>query len=631
MKKSSILFLLYFSILQAVAQTSTIKKAQTSFDKAQDYLREDAYEAAITSLQDAVKADPSFQFAFIQLGDINRRIKKLESARIAYKNALTLGGNVDPRVYYGLAETEFFTGNYAEAAKNINFFIQNYKGTDKEFLKKALKYQKDCSFALEALKSPVNYNPVNMGKEVNSIYRDYSPSITADGESLIFCRNIEGNEDFFIANKVMNQWSTPFPLSDKINSKRFNEGAQSISPDGLYLFFTGCNRPDGLGRCDIYVSHKDGNNWGEPFNLGAPINSEYWDSQPAISPDGKTLYFVSNRPGGLGGYDIWKSSLKDDGYWDEPKNLGPDINTEYDEQTPFIHHDGKTLYFSSNGWPGMGNKDIFLSRLSSENKWSQPENLGYPINTFNEETGLVVTADGNEALFSSNLKGGFGDMDIYQFKMPHDKKPYPVHYVKGIVKDKVTGVFLESLVQVVDLESKHSVFNDYTSKATGSFLSVMPSGSSYAFNVSAEGYLFYSENYELNLSEANKNYVIEINLEKLKVGNDVILKNIFFNTNEYRLLPTSLTELATLIELLNNNSTMFIEIQGHTDNIGNDQVNQQLSLNRAKAVYDYLVAHKIGPERLSFKGYGETRPITGNDTPDKRRQNRRTSFTITKI
>lgn len=631
MKKVTLLFFLCFILQIARAQTSTVKKAQNSFDKAQDYLRNNDYDQAIPLLQEAVKADPAFQFAFIQLADINRRQKLYEQAKINYTNAIALGESPDARTYYGFAESQIYTGDYANALNNIKLFIARYKGNDPDFMNRAKKYLRDCEFAMVALKQPVKYDPVNMGPEINSVHRDYFPSVTADGTRLIFSRNINGNEDFFVSEKKDKSWSTPLPLSDKINTQKYNEGAQSISPDGLYLFFTGCNRPDGLGRCDIYVSHKNGKDWGEPFNLGAPVNTPYWESQPAISPDGSTLYFVSNRPGGLGGYDIWKSILKADGSWSQPENLGPEINTPYDEHTPFMHPDGKTLYFSSDGWPGMGNKDIFMSRMNEAGKWNSPENLGYPINTFNEETGLIVTPDGTYGLFSSNLKGGYGDMDIYQFKMPENKKPLPITYVKGIVTDKESKVFLEAKVQVVNLKTKKVDYSDYTSKETGDFLAVMPLGGNYAFNVSADGYLFYSENYQLDSAYISKPYVVQVALEKLSMGKNMVLKNIFFNTNEYTLLPASLTELSTLQQLLKNNASLCIEIQGHTDNVGNDQQNEKLSLQRAKAVYDYLVQEKIEPQRLTFKGYGENKPIAANDTDAHRRQNRRTSFIITKI
>lgn len=631
MKKITLLLFLCFISQITNAQTANNKKAQSIFDKAQEQLNANNYDQAVKLLQDAIKADPGFQFALIQLGDINRKLKSYELAKQNYANALALGGNLEPRFYYGYAETEIYTGDYVNALKNINHFINTYNGNDLDFINRSKKYLKDCEFAIEALKNPVKYDPINIGPVINSIHRDYFPSVTADGNQIIFTRKTDDNEDFFLSTRKDNAWTTPIPLSEKINTSKYNEGAQSISPDGMYLFFTGCNRPDGLGRCDIYVSHKNGKDWGEPFNLGAPVNSSYWESQPAISPDGSTLFFVSNRPGGIGGYDIWKSTLKADGYWAAPENLGPDINTPYDEHTPFIHPDGKTLYFSSNGWPGMGNKDIFMSRVSEENgKWSTPENLGYPINTFNEETGLIVSPDGTYGLFSSILKSGYGDMDIYQFTMPESKKPLPITYVKGIVADKESKAFLEARVQVVDLNSKQVVYNDYTSSATGDFLAVMPINGNYAFNVSADGYLFYSENYQLDDTYTNKPFIVSVNLDRLVIGKTMVMQNIFFNTNEYNLLPASVIELNTLKDLLKNNTNLEIEIQGHTDNIGSDAQNEKLSLQRAKAVYTYMIENGIKAERLTFKGYGKTSPIAPNDTEAQRKQNRRTSFLITK-
>jgi len=400
----------------------------------------------------------------------------------------------------------------------------------------------------------------------------------------------------------------------------------------MYLFFTGCNREDGMGSCDLYVSHKNGNDWDKPFNLGAVVNSSSWDSQPAVTPDGGTLYFVSNRPGGLGGYDIWKTTLNAGGEWTRPENLGPDINTPYDENTPFVHPDGKTLYFSSDGWPGLGNMDIYFSRKQENGTWGKPVNIGYPINTFSEETGLMVSPDGLQGMFSSVLKGGFGDMDIYSFNLPAAARPLPITYVKGIVRDAETKNFLEAQVQVVNLKTKEVKFNDFTSVQNGEFLAVMPLGSTYAFNANADGYLFYSDNYELSSNaSAGKPYLVEIFLKKLKPGADVVLKNIFFDTNKYELLPVSVTELSSLLQLLETNKTLAIEIQGHTDNVGNAADNQKLSLQRAKAVYDYLISKNIEAERLSFKGFGAAKPIATNNSDAGKQQNRRTSFVITKV
>ncbi|RYD72434.1 MAG: hypothetical protein EOP55_18830, partial [Sphingobacteriales bacterium] len=339
----------------------------------------------------------------------------------------------------------------------------------------------------------------------------------------------------------------------------------------------------------------------------------------------------SNRPGGLGGYDIWKSTISDDAKWGPAINLGPEINTPFDENTPFLHADGKTLYFSSDGWPAFGNKDIFYSRMDEAGKFQKPLNIGYPINSFDDESGLIVSADGNSGMFSSNLKDGFGKQDIYSFGIPETAKPKKISYIKGIVKDKDTRKTIESNVQVIDLKSNKTVFDDYTDPETGQFLAVMPIGSDYLFNVNAEGYLFYSENFALKPEDINKPYQIEVYIEKIKQGGNVTLRNIFFDTDKYNLLPQSIRELDLLIDFLNQNETVNIEIQGHTDSMGDAKLNQKLSLNRANAVYEYLVKNGIGGNRLTFKGFGASTPVANNNTEAGRKSNRRTSFVITKV
>ncbi|MCX3265509.1 OmpA family protein [Pedobacter agri] len=620
---------LSISITFCFAQSSSNRKAQASFEKAGPYIEKQDYSSAEQALKTAVEVDPLFQNAYILLAGVYKIQKKYIDSKSAYQKALLINKNVSPEVTFGLAEVEFATQGYDKAKQLFNDFLAIDASSERA--RKAKKYLLDCDFAKIGIAKPVKYSPVNLGDGVNTADPEYFPALTADGETMIFTRQVNGNEDFWTSQFKNNAWALATPLSANINTTRYNEGAQTISPDGKYLFFTGCNRPDGLGRCDIYVSHREGKDWGEPYNVGKPVNSEYWESQPAISPDGRTLYFISNRPGGSGGYDIWKSTITDDAKWGPAINLGPDVNTPFDENTPFLHADGKTLYFSSDGWPGFGNKDIYYSRLDENGKFKKPINLGFPINSFEDESGLIVSADGNSGMFSSNLKDGFGGQDIYSFGIPDNAKPLKVSYVKGIVRDKDTKKTIESNVQVIDLKSNKTVFDDYTDPETGQFLAVMPIGSDYLFNVSAEGYLFYSENFELKAGDINKPYQIEVYIEKIKQGGNVTLRNIFFDTNKYNLLPASIRELKLLIDFLNQNESVNIEIQGHTDNVGDDKLNEKLSLNRANAVYEYLLQNSIDTKRLTFKGFGANKPIADNKTEIGRKNNRRTSFVITKI
>lgn len=624
-------FFLFLAISQTLYGQSNNRKAQNNFDDAQQFVRQNIFNEATKHLDAAVKADPNFQKAYLQLGDIYKRTRDLQKAKENYRMAVKVAAVENASLYFILGETELQTGDYAQAKQSLEQFVLKGSYLDQKFTEKAKKYILDCDFSMKAIKNPVPYEPFNMGFYVNSEYRDYFPALTADGQTIIFTRNVKGNEDFYTSTKKDGEWQKAKSLSKNINTPNYNEGAQSISPDGRYLFFTGCNRPDGAGRCDIYVCRKEGNDWSKPINLGAAINTNDWESQPSISADGNTLYFLSNRPGGYGGYDIWKSNLDIEGRWTTPTNLGPTINTPYDEGTPFIHADGKTLFFSSDGWPGLGQKDIFYSKILDDGSFSKAVNLGYPINTFNDEFGFIVTADGQEGLFSSDLEGGFGDVDIYKFKLPIHLKPDPITYVKGIVRDKETRKPLEANVIVMNLNKRITTYNEITDAETGDFIAVTPTNNKYSFNVIADGYMLYSKHLDVKNEDANKPLDLEILMEKIKAGNKVKLNNIFFDTNKFELLPQSIVELNLVSEMLKANPTMVVEIQGHTDDVGSLKDNQVLSENRAKAVYDFLLTNEVHKKQLNHKGYGETRPEADNSTPDGRQENRRTDFIVLKI
>jgi outer membrane protein OmpA-like peptidoglycan-associated protein len=409
-----------------------------------------------------------------------------------------------------------------------------------------------------------------------------------------------------------------------------NEGAQFITSDGKRMYFTACNRGDGLGKCDIYMSEKLGKGWSNPINLGEPINSAYSEKQPTLSSDGKNLYFVSNRPGGKGGLDIWVSALNTKGKWGMPINLGDSVNTAMDEQSPYIHPDNQTMYFSSNGWPGMGGFDLYFTRRkpTSPPTWSKAVNLGYPINTFADEVGLIVNANGDHAYFSSNRIPEKGK-DIYTFELYGQARPVQVSYLKGKVYDSETKAPLEAQFELIDLKSSKTINQATANKYTGEFLVCIPTNNDYALNVSKKGYLFFSENFTLTGVKDNaKPFLKDIPLQSMKAGNKVVLKNVFFETNSFELKPESTVELNKMLQFLNENFNLKIEISGHTDNVGSDALNQKLSENRAKAVVDYLTSKGITPARMISKGYGKTQPIANNNTEEGRALNRRTEFKI---
>lgn len=610
-------------------EASSNRKAQQAFERAGDQLKARQYDQAIASLQSAIALDTGFATAHQQLGDIFRSHKRYHEAVSHYTRVIALNPALTPLTWFGLGESLLHIGNYADALAALRRYAST-PGLAASSGQLTAKYIADCTFSLSALEHPSPFLPRNPGPAINSEYDEYFPKLTADHRTIIFTRKINNRENFFESTQDSSgTWTTAHFLEGEVNSELYNEGAHCVSPDGKYLFFTGCNRPDGLGSCDIYVSRREDNRWGRPHNLGAPVNGRGWEAQPALGADGRTLYFVSNRQGGQGGYDIWQSKLQDNGQWGAPRNLGPAINTPYDESSPYIHADNRTLYFVSNGWPGFGDKDIFKSRVDSSGIWQQPINLGYPINDHHEQRALSVSMNGRQAFFAAHRTDALGGLDIYAFDLPPDVRPDPVAYLKGIILDAESGSPLQAEVTVTDIVANQKLYHEQADYEDGTFLAPLPFGKTYALHIKQPGYLFFSENYPLDDStKINDAYEIRIALAPIRTGNTEVLNNIFFDINKYALLARSKSDLEHLTEFLYLNPGVRVEIGGHTDNTGNESHNQVLSENRAKAVHDYLIQAGIAAQRLRYKGYGQSQPIAGNDTEAGRQLNRRTDFKI---
>ncbi|MBN3034078.1 MAG: PD40 domain-containing protein, partial [Bacteroidales bacterium] len=479
-----------------------------------------------------------------------------------------------------------------------------------------------------------------LGENINSEYNEYFPCMTADGIFLLFTRLIPderartGNqEDFFISRFDGAVWMPAQPVGSPINTLH-NEGAPTLSVDGNQLIFTACKGwngygpgREGYGRCDLFLSNRAGTSWSEPRNLGPPVNTSHWESQPSLASDGMTLYYVSNRSGG---YNIWRVGKDPAGLWGDPEMLGERINTPGDESSVFIHPDNRTLYFSSDGHPGMGGMDIFLSRKDTAGNWSDPVNLGYPINTRFDENSLMVSADGTKAFFASDREGGGGGLDIYSFNLYKEIRPVPVTYVKGRVYDKETGLHLQARFRLSDLGSGSLAAESVSNPSTGEFLVCLNTQRRYALNVDKDGYLFYSEHFNLTGENPREDpFLMNIPLQPVRSGERTILKNVFFETDSYELLYDSRAELNRLVEFMKTNPRIKIEISGYTDDTGESGYNQLLSENRARSVYGYLLEQGVPPERLSFAGFGENYPVDTNKTEEGRANNRRTEFKIT--
>lgn len=635
-----LIVLFHFAAVNAFSQSlsSTNNKAIKFFNEGRANYEYKKNEEAYTLLYKAVNEDNNFFEAQVLLADVCNDLNKSAEASDHYKKALSLQPDRFPPLYYNLAGVEMEMDHYAEAQVQILKFL-GYSKINPELRGKAERRLANAKFAEYAILHPVPFIPVNLGENINTPFNDYHPSLTVDEDLLIFTRMRPADEltdnggspveeDFFYTKRIDGKWLPAISLGPPINTHR-NEGAHSISPDGRYFFFTGCERPGGLGSCDIYLSERNGDKWTSPQNLGDIVNSGLWDAQPTLSADGKTLVFTSRRSGGKGQADLWFSTKNVNGTWRLPVNMGDSINTELEESGPYLHPDGKTMYFSSNGHPGMGGKDIFYSKKHPNGNWGKPVNLGYPINTKKEELHLIVSAGGKTGYFSSDREGGLGLRDIYSFELYDEAQPQPVTFMRGKVTDKKTGMPLKAAFEVIDLSNEEVRAASFSDNLTGEFLVSLPSGSSYALNVSKQGYLFYSGNYTLgNSLTAGDEYQVDIQLSPIEVGGTIILNNIFFESGSASILNQSKPELNKVVELLNSNSKMRIEVGGHTDNIGNDLSNAALSEQRAKSVMNFLIEKGITATRIEAKGFGKSKPVADNTTELGRSKNRRTEFKV---
>jgi outer membrane protein OmpA-like peptidoglycan-associated protein/tetratricopeptide (TPR) repeat protein len=589
------------------------------------------YKNSLELLDECIGKDAKFVDAWLSKAGVLSETKQYKSSVQVYEQAQRLDS-----VYFNTYLLSYSIalagkGEFSNALAAVTKFLQ--KPNLNERIIKSGEYRKRCyQFALDYEKQfPSNnyvFTPINLGETINSSSSEYFPSLTIDGNTLVYTRRVNNtNEDFFVSEKKNGSWANAVPLPGSLNTRE-NEGAQNISQDGKMLVFTGCNMQDGEGSCDIYFSYlnKQGN-WGERINIGRNINTEYWETQPCLSPDKRALYFTARDPSGLGGSDIYVSYIQANGKWGTPLNMGKGINTSGDESCPFIHADNQTLYFTSNGHTGYGGTDLFFVRKQNDGSWSKPQNLGYPVNTIDDEGSLVISSDGKTAYYASDGIDSKGGLDIYTFELPVPDRPNKTLWVKGNVFDKKTKAGLPSAVELIDLSNAQTISKVQTDEE-GNYLITLPVGKDYAFNVNRRGYLFFSENFSLKQNNTDTTYTINIPLIAIEVNATIVLKNIFFDTKKAELKPESIAELDKVVQLLKDNPTIKIEIGGYTDNVGKPADNLLLSNKRSKSVIGYFVSKGIAVNRLIAKGFGETKPIADNKTEAGRAFNRRTELKV---
>ncbi len=575
-----------------------------------------------------------------------------------FERSIQLNANIEPDVQYYLGMSYQLVMDWDKAVVAYTNYQKVVQASTDDSLKEDIQNRiKQCNSGKELVSKPLYVRIDNLGNNINTVYNEYGAVISADESVLIFTARKpnstgglvdpglnENFEDIYISYKKEDgQWSKAVNLPKSVNTPD-HDAVVAISADGQRLILY-------LGKANsggLYESVLNGNDWSKPKSLGKNIDTKYHEPSGCYSPDGNLLYFVSDKPGGEGKHDIYVSMKDKKGRWGVPQNLGGTVNTSLDEASLFMHPDGKTLYFSSEGHNSMGGFDIFRTIRDEQNgTWSVPENVGYPINTVDDDMFYVVSANGQRAYYTSMNSAGFGGRDLYMITFLEEEKQVvsndsvvvvqPIvnktHVVilKGAVSEVGSKKPLEATIEIVDNQLNKVISSFNSNSASGKYLVSLPAGKNYGIAVKKEGYLFHSENFDVPADAIFEQIEKDIELKSIAVGSNIVLKNIFFDFDKASLRPESSSELQRLMQLLKDSPNLKIEISGYTDSKGTIEYNKFLSENRAKAVVEYLVNFGIDSNRLTFKGYGEDKPIATNDTEEGRQKNRRTEVKVTSM
>lgn len=665
---------------------SEFKRAVQDYTLGNKYYDKELYLGAIEYFEKAYTFNPSNARLNYLLGDCYLKWKPGSEAIDYLKKSLAIDPEQYTNVKYLLAQVYHLEHNFDKALVLYQDYMNLLKYSEVPDLYKEVEKKVDeCRNGEALIMLPLKIIIENPKDEFNSIFAEYSPVLCWADSSIFFTTqrfntellkngelNVKYFEDIYTSKMIDGIWDVALLSPIRMNYNRHNASA-GISPDGNTMFFY-----KGNNNGDLYLSERKDGKWNVPVSIGRPINTEFHESSASISPDGKTLYFVSDRPGGFGGRDIYVSHKDKKGYWSEPLNLGPDVNTAYDEEGVFLHPDGNILYFSSKGHNNMGGYDIFKSLKSDNDKWSEPVNIGYPINTSSNDVFYFESADGKIAYFSSDRPGSVGYHDIYIAKQPEQEIIYSQEIIavkdsiepeilidsiyiaalmdtsllaqhkedanhqvpgykpkitnntllRGKILDDATKLPLQGTIEVADNKNGEILCTYNTKSKTGEYVISLAHGRNYNIMVKAKGYLFHSENVIIPKDSCLGTIYKNFNLKRPEVGSSIVLNNIFFDYNKATLREESFLELARLVDIMNEYPYINVEISGHTDNVGSAVYNQTLSEKRAKAVVAYLVGKNIAAGRMTTVGYGFSKPIANNDSPEGRQLNRRVEFKI---
>ncbi|HNS13147.1 MAG TPA: OmpA family protein [Bacteroidia bacterium] len=614
----------------ASCETSPNKKAMKLYNDAASLYKSRKYEEAGNLVSKAIDEDPEFAMAYYLQGNIALKRKEDKVFEQSFLKVVELCPELDPEVYFQLGWYAFDFKKWKETEKYLTKFL-SYDRINEEHGAKAEAYLVKAKLYM----NPVPFDPVPV-QRLSTRDPEYLPYISPDNELAFFTRRYEMKdknmltptsvEKFMIAHQTADgSYDQGVPMEPPFNlSTSNNEGGASITIDNKHLYFTVNEK----GNFDICYSDFVDGRWSEIRNMGPLVNDpKQWDSQPSISSDGKVLYFASARDS-ISGVDIYKTQKDAAGNWTKAIKLGPQINTDANEKSPFLHSDSRTLYFCSDGLPGLGGYDIFMSKMDDKGNWGKPVNIGYPINTESDEVGFFVSTDGKTGYFASNkLNGSMGGYDIYSFNLHPDVRPNKVYFQKGDVNGKANDEPINATIEIRDAVTKKLTKIDVDS-ISGEFAFVVDFSNDLLLSVKKDGYAFASQYVSSKDTSNDKPVKQDIELKKLEVGAHYTINDIFFSTNSYDINDTIKSVLEEFSDYLKKSPRLQVALHGHTDNVGNPEANMILSENRARTCYNFLVDQGIDKSRLSFKGFGETKPIASNATEEGKAKNRRTVFVV---
>lgn len=632
-----------------IAQGSDVSKAQKLMEQAQEYIRLKKFDKAEKSLVNSLKAAPSYPDAYSTLGFFYVSKHQYTKAAEVFEQAAKSCPKCATTFALPLAEALCKSQQYNQAAEILNNWAKP-KDLKPELEKQYNRLKANIQYGKYAATHVHEEQPVNMGPAINSRYDEYFPSITPNDSVLVFTRKTSGiDEDFYKAHRdSCGGWFLARDMGSPPNSIQ-QEGAQFLSADGHYLFFMRCgNRSENgweAGGCDLYFSYTEEDGWSQPVAFGATINTTGYEGMPTLSSDNRELFFVSGKEGGYGGMDIWVTRFED-GLWQIPENLGPEINTPFDETAPFIAPDNSTLYFTSNGHPGVGGNDIFRSERNAAGLWQHPVNLGLPINSAYEDVSFCISADGRKGYFSSNRPEGVGGMDMYEVQMPQVLQPKPVTFVVGSVYDSISREPVTyAQVEFSDVETGEKIYHFVSNRGDGTYMGAVNLNRKMAVRAYRIGYLEILDTLEYSSVNTGKPDTLNFPLlpnayvrfleeqkqeeERAKIIDSTLLI-VRFQKNEIAINEATKQELKWLLITANRDDVEF-HINGYTDNTGKTHINEEVSFARARALADCLKAEGVPEDKLRLQGWADANPVAPNDTEENRNLNRRVELIMHKI